>query len=232
MSRNALFGLGAAGAGLALVGALAAGLAGPARAAFPAGAPAAPPLITDRLHHLSGVIAVPPARMRAALRPSAPGFGLLTPPTFGPNVDATLNNAVGAERNDHRDQPGGRSACDRLGQRLPLRPHVPMSTSRPTAARPGPTTRCPAPSAPDLWRPGHGLRHRGATPTSPIWAMPVAVRRAGRHVRLALDRRGPDLQPAHATGGQQHQRRAGRAAGQRIRRRGQQPRQPLLRQRL
>lgn len=51
------------------------------------------PLITDPYHHLSGVVAVPKERMMG----SSPGLlerwaGRLTPPVFGPNIDASLNN--------------------------------------------------------------------------------------------------------------------------------------------
>ncbi len=55
--------------------------------------------LDPRLHHLSGVVAIPPWQVEgeAAVRALGGDLGhdlkqLLTPPTFGPNVDATLNN--------------------------------------------------------------------------------------------------------------------------------------------
>src|SRR4051794_32848819 len=54
------------------------------------------PLITDPLHHLSGVIAVPPQSMMGQAKQGGGILhelaGLLTPPVWGPNVDASLNN--------------------------------------------------------------------------------------------------------------------------------------------
>src|SRR4051812_7580056 len=50
------------------------------------------PLITDPLHHISGVVAVPPSKMRARSQASSRFDGGLTPPLFGPNVDASLND--------------------------------------------------------------------------------------------------------------------------------------------
>jgi hypothetical protein len=56
----------------------------------------------DPYHHLSGVVAVPPSLMIAGSGQNHVGgagtqgkwAGPLTPPIFGPNVDATLNNAA------------------------------------------------------------------------------------------------------------------------------------------
>ncbi|MGI8586155.1 MAG: Kelch repeat-containing protein [Chloroflexia bacterium] len=76
--------LGAAVLGMGLVG-----LSRTAGAALPT--EQSVPRIADRFHHLSGVVAVPPAEMLGQ------GLGerrnvLLTPPVFGPNVSASLND--------------------------------------------------------------------------------------------------------------------------------------------
>src|SRR5437867_7408663 len=45
------------------------------------------------LHHLSGVVAIPPRQVQAEAAARERGGNLiLNPPLFGPNVDATLNN--------------------------------------------------------------------------------------------------------------------------------------------
>src|SRR5437868_4052214 len=67
---------------------------GTAGAAYPLVAQGQP-LITDPLHHLSGVVAIPPAQIIAHSKRADSVSGLLsllTPPIFGPNVDASLNN--------------------------------------------------------------------------------------------------------------------------------------------
>lgn len=51
------------------------------------------PYIADRLHHISGVVAVPPHTMMGRAEATLHDLTrLLTPPTWGPNVDASLNN--------------------------------------------------------------------------------------------------------------------------------------------
>ncbi|HUS14694.1 MAG TPA: S-layer homology domain-containing protein [Chloroflexia bacterium] len=74
---------------VAALGVAALGIGNPSYAAQPS-APGSP-RITDPLHHLSGVIAVPQALMRNLAGPRGV-FGPLTPPVFGPNVDASLGN--------------------------------------------------------------------------------------------------------------------------------------------
>ena len=104
---------------LFLLGILCLGILGiwsqsPANAAYPttltdrqSGLPSGPrvPQSSDPYHHLSGVVAVPPSLMIGGLGANHPGgsvgtgaqwqwAGPLTPPVFGPNVDATLNNSA------------------------------------------------------------------------------------------------------------------------------------------
>jgi len=87
---------------ICLVGALAILLAqsgGAAGAAYPSGQQSG--VKHSRLSRLSGVVAVPPSQVIAEARTAAlrGDLGqslkrLLDPPTFGPNVDASLNNAA------------------------------------------------------------------------------------------------------------------------------------------
>src|SRR4051812_30428809 len=74
---------------------------GPAGAAYPAQSTTSQ--YSDPYRHLSGVVAVPPSLMMGKDNTQgAPATrrwaGPLTPPVFGPNVDATLNN--GSNQNE------------------------------------------------------------------------------------------------------------------------------------
>src|SRR5947209_7609515 len=78
------------------------GVAGAAYPAMPAARASQAALITDPLHHISGVVAVPPRSLKSKVqspKSSGPEFGLRSLDSglgggvvFGPNVDATLNN--------------------------------------------------------------------------------------------------------------------------------------------
>ena len=118
---------------------VAAGWMGAAHAARPApgsaGGPGGQPVITDPYHHLSGVVAVPIEQMRGPANPPGGWAGGLTPPIFGPNVDASLNNAADQNEttiaiNPEDDQRVIASAND---YRAGLRPYVYLSTSGGTA---------------------------------------------------------------------------------------------------
>jgi hypothetical protein len=86
----------------ACLGVLALGMGGLAQAAYPTAR--AVLQSGDPYHHLSGVVVIPPSRLVTGSGAMAPGgvnspsrlpwAGLLTPPVFGPNVDATNNNAA------------------------------------------------------------------------------------------------------------------------------------------
>jgi hypothetical protein len=114
---------------------VAAGWAGAAQAARPApgatGGLPGQPVITDPYHHLSGVIVVPIEQMRGQANPLGGWAGRLTPPIFGPNVDASLNNAADQNEttiaiNPEDDQRVIASAND---YRAGLRPYVYLSTN-------------------------------------------------------------------------------------------------------
>jgi len=85
------------------VGVLALGMSGLAQAAYPAARAIAQ--YNDPYHHLSGVVAIPPSRMVVGSGSNGPSggnegaprrqwAGPLTPPVFGPNVDATNNDSA------------------------------------------------------------------------------------------------------------------------------------------
>src|SRR4051794_1143970 len=123
------------GLSLALLGAT-----GAARAAYPATTAASPsqqdhpqPVIADPYHHISGVIAVSPDTMikQAGGSDTKPGTFPLALPTFGPNVDATLNNPAAQNEttiaiNPENDQQVIASAND---YRSNLKPFVYYSTN-------------------------------------------------------------------------------------------------------
>jgi hypothetical protein len=107
------------------------GLVGIAGAAYPVARAAlrGQPVITDPYHHISGVIAVPPEEMMGE-HPTPPWAGPLTPPVFGPNVDASLNNAANQNEttiaiNPENDQTVISAAND---YRVGLKPWVYYST--------------------------------------------------------------------------------------------------------
>lgn len=108
-------------------------LSNQAKAAYPTASVS--PQYTDPYRHLSGVVAVPPSEMMRNLGEKGASVlkewaGPLTPPVFGPNVDATLNNASNQNEttisiNPNNDQIVIGSAND---YRASLQPWVYRST--------------------------------------------------------------------------------------------------------
>ncbi|HMA35486.1 MAG TPA: sialidase family protein, partial [Chloroflexia bacterium] len=106
-----------------------------------------PPLITDPLHHLSGVVAVPARRVLGA--PGARGpWGPLTLPVFGPNVDASLNNPAAQNETTIAINPEDdtRVIAAANDYRCNLCPYVYLSTNSGTA-----WTNYPVPGAGSLF---------------------------------------------------------------------------------